>query len=345
MGKMDYSSPLPTKGMENRFGKVFETLGRHQSATLVALPYTGRTSNLRYLANEKSFVLFDIDKTTGTYESFVYELISSIGSKSPQSYQDAYLLNKELFELISRITMEKEIVLILTLNNKALPFLKEIDRLIALSQKSATKFPLTILWSVDTEVYRKYVKDHPSSTFGQNIFYFPTFTKDETEYSIKRILLSKSISKDVDKLAFEKTGGIAGLFHFLANDLWDEDLSQEILKKLKVEIDNNKNIIDKLISKSAIDLIEKNVKNTTKFKSIKLLSNPTAQEINILNCLLENNTPVSRDDIAKILWGKSWNTKYSDWAIDKAISRLRKKIVDSEIKILTVKNFGYQLFK
>lgn len=345
MGKIDYSSPLPIKSLENRFKKILDVLGKKQSATLVALPYTGRTSNLRFIAKNKSLTLFDIDKTTGTYESFVYELISLLGSKTPKSYQDAYLLDKELFELISKLTKKKEIVLILTLNNKALPFLKEIDRLMALCQKSTSKFPLTILWSVDTEVYRKYVKDRPSSTFSQNLFYFPTFTKDETEYSIKRILLSKSINKNADKLAFEKTGGIAGLFHFLANDLWDEDLSQEIFKKLKNEIDNNKNIIDKLITKDAINLIEKNVKNITKFKSIKLLSNPTAQEINILNFLLENNTPVSRDDIAKILWGKSWNTKYSDWAIDKAISRLRKKIVGNEIKILTLKNFGYQLFK
>lgn len=345
MGKIDYSSPLPAKSIENRFKKVFEILDKHQSATLVALPFTGRTANLRYIAKNKSMVFFDIDKTTGTYESFVYELISLISSKNPKSYQDAYLLNKELFELISKITERKEIILILTLNSKALPFLKDIDRLIALSQKSATRFPLTILWSIDTEIFRKYIKDHPSSTFGQNLFYFSTFSKEETNYSIKRILLSKSINKNVDKLAFEKTGGIAGLFHFFANDLWDEDLTQEIFNKLKVEIENNKNIISKLTSKDALTLIEKNVKNITKFKSIKLLSNPTAQEINILNFLLDKNEPVSRDDVAKILWGKSWNTKYSDWAIDKTISRLRKKIIGNEVRILTVKNFGYQLFK
>ena len=46
------------------------------------------------------------------------------------------------------------------------------------------------------------------------------------------------------------------------------------------------------------------------------------------------NTPLSRDEIAEIIWGKSWQSKYSDWALDKAISRLRRKINSPQYRIL-----------
>ncbi len=355
MVKTDYSSPLPKERLIARFKHVFEKLNVGQSATLLALPFTGRTSNLRYLANNKLFLdknvaFFDIDKTTGTYESFISELIFSISGQDPKSYQDAYLLNKELFGLIAEITKKSEIILILTLNEKALPILNEIDQLIAQSQKAATKFPLTILWSIDSLVYRKYVKIHPSSTFGQNLSYFPTFNSEETEYSIKRISVSKSMDLKREKVnkSFETTGGIAGLFHsFVAEEnLWDSSLVQQILKILSLEIEAKKSIIDKLISPSGIKLIKDHLNESYSYKSVNLLVSPRAQEINLLKLFLEKDEePVSRDEIAQILWGKAWNSKYSDWAIDKAISRLRKNIKDNEIKIVTVKNLGYQLFK
>jgi DNA-binding response OmpR family regulator len=127
--------------------------------------------------------------------------------------------------------------------------------------------------------------------------------------------------------------------------LYNQELIQKIFRKLNEEIKNSKHLISKLITDYATELIMKECNNSINYKSIKLLSNPTAQEINILNSMLQNNNPVSRDEIAQILWGKSWNMKYSDWAIDKSISRLRKKISGNEIRILTIKNFGYQLFK
>jgi len=52
---------------------------------------------------------------------------------------------------------------------------------------------------------------------------------------------------------------------------------------------------------------------------------------------------VTRDEVAKILWGKEWEEKYSDWAIDQVISRARKKLGDrvkvSLIKTLRGKGF------
>ncbi len=54
---------------------------------------------------------------------------------------------------------------------------------------------------------------------------------------------------------------------------------------------------------------------------------------------------VTRDEIADALWGKKATEKYSDWAIDKTISRIRKKLkkYSSGSSLITIKDKGYIL--
>jgi len=116
----------------------------------------------------------------------------------------------------------------------------------------------------------------------------------------------------------------------------------EISKESKV----NPALFNKLSTHHSREVIEKFRPKKFNFRSILLSADPTAQEINILEYFYKlENKPISRDDLAKILWGKSWQEKYSDWAMDKAISRLRKKMKGSEFKIITVKNLGYKFLK
>lgn len=81
--------------------------------------------------------------------------------------------------------------------------------------------------------------------------------------------------------------------------------------------------------------------------NFKISGNLTSQEIQLLNFLVEKiNQIVSRDEIAASLWGKDWNEKYSDWAIDKLTSKIRSKIVPNpNLKLITVRNLGYKLIK
>jgi DNA-binding response OmpR family regulator len=54
---------------------------------------------------------------------------------------------------------------------------------------------------------------------------------------------------------------------------------------------------------------------------------------------------VTRDEVASILWKKDVITKYSDWAIDKIISRIRKKIEIDPKKpkyLLTLRGVGFK---
>lgn len=57
---------------------------------------------------------------------------------------------------------------------------------------------------------------------------------------------------------------------------------------------------------------------------------------------------LSYEDIAKILWGKVWEEKFSLWAINKVVSRLRKKLQllgANAPKIKTLSKQGYKLQK
>jgi hypothetical protein len=72
----------------------------------------------------------------------------------------------------------------------------------------------------------------------------------------------------------------------------------------------------------------------------------TYQEGNLIGSLLENeNRIVNRENAAKILWEEKWEETYTDWALDKAISRLRKKLETAgfEKKLKTIKGRGFAL--
>lgn len=63
----------------------------------------------------------------------------------------------------------------------------------------------------------------------------------------------------------------------------------------------------------------------------------------VFGCLKERaGELVTKDDIAKVLWGEAWADHYSDWAIDQLISTLREKIlaIKHEGKIVTKKGEG-----
>ncbi|MBP6994169.1 winged helix-turn-helix transcriptional regulator [Candidatus Woesebacteria bacterium] len=74
----------------------------------------------------------------------------------------------------------------------------------------------------------------------------------------------------------------------------------------------------------------------------------TSTEISIVEFFQKNiDKPLSRDQIAQCLWGSDWEEKYSDWAIDQAIHRLRTKLRDanSPYSIQTKKGVGFVLKK
>ena len=78
-----------------------------------------------------------------------------------------------------------------------------------------------------------------------------------------------------------------------------------------------------------------------------LKSETTPNEYKILHLLYKNKKKiVTREELANILWGENAIEKYSDWAIDRTVSRIRKKIGDSVQEprfIETIKGRGLRL--
>lgn len=73
----------------------------------------------------------------------------------------------------------------------------------------------------------------------------------------------------------------------------------------------------------------------------------TRQEYELLKSFLfEPGKLKSRDDIGNILWGDHAYEKYSDWAIDQIVSKLRKKLIKlglNENIIVTLRGRGYKI--
>lgn len=361
MGKIDYSCPLPVEKLIERFKPVFKKLTNGFSATVLSIPHLGHTSHLRYINSSKTtqhklglknelFVFIDRDKVVSGYESFASELLIGIDKNNIKSNaidsQNGYLLNKEIIFQVKKISETKPIIVALAVEGKTKEFISEIENIFLLIQKAVTSYPVAILWITDTKTARNHKNTHPSSTFLTNITFQKNFDKSETDYCLQRIatLKGQKISNEIINNSLNLTGGFACTFHQFINtkDLFSSDYVKSSLLEIKkeAELDNN------LVTNEGLKFINNLNLSEIEFESIKLKSNPTSQEINLIRFMQKNiEKPVSRDEIAEAIWGKSWNTKYSDWALDKAISRLRKNILSENYKVITVKNLGYELVK
>ncbi|MBM3210949.1 hypothetical protein FJZ33_01930, partial [Candidatus Poribacteria bacterium] len=68
------------------------------------------------------------------------------------------------------------------------------------------------------------------------------------------------------------------------------------------------------------------------------------ERIFMLSMVSSKKKIVSRDKVAQAIWGKDWEEKYSDWAIDRLAHRIRKKLrslgIDEKL-LKTVKKKGF----
>lgn len=117
---------------------------------------------------------------------------------------------------------------------------------------------------------------------------------------------SMTSSEKSSELFLVKTGWLKqeGKFKKFSIPILEAFLRDEILKvDLVVESDHiyfNKVLIDSYFSKK-----ERSV--------LKIVLNRTGEI-------------VEREEIARSLWGDQWESKYSDWAVDQLVSRLRKRL-------------------
>lgn len=140
----------------------------------------------------------------------------------------------------------------------------------------------------------------------------------------------------------------------LLNSLAFEQI--EILKMIakKEKIDTTNNNVKILLQ---LGVIDKNFKIRLPILEIYLMEDIekngytndqslTKNEDLIYSLLLKNkNEIVSKEEIAKTIWGNSVQNKYSDWAIDQTLKRLRVKLkkINPDIRIETKRGRGLVL--
>lgn len=116
----------------------------------------------------------------------------------------------------------------------------------------------------------------------------------------------------------------------------------EYLKKTELIKDGKVGIYYWQYMKQNISDIKTPFTHNSTYKKLQL----TYMEEKILDQLESKNEVVSRGEIANILWNKKeLQEKYSDWAIDQTIHRLRGKLLSSQLgyEIRTVKGKGFVL--
>lgn len=158
------------------------------------------------------------------------------------------------------------------------------------------------------------------------------------DFSSEPTLLLKA-KNDYEQLGIKEKEVIESKLNSNIIDLNSKKIAQELVY---ANFWDKNYHIPQLFAQSIID--NKNIKNLVLdskkgklfFGDIDLSKKLWGSEYNILLLLFKRKGRiVSRDEIAERLWGNKMLDLYSDWAIDKAVSRLRTK--------LTALSFSYQI--
>lgn len=198
----------------------------------------------------------------------------------------------------------------------------------------------------------------------QNIFYFDRLNNDELDYIRKRFEANGIFS--IDDSSHNNISKISGGHYYIyktiaknyAEGMVNLDLN-EIKNNPQINTALNK-IYQSLLNFSGSDLA---ILNEPLFEKIGLTQNHqfisplfsinpvnvlnqqelTAQELLVYEFLLENfRKIITKEKLAKKIWGNTWVDNYSEQALDKLISRLRKKL-DKSFRLTVIRNKGIRL--
>lgn len=264
----------------------------------------------------------------------------------------------------------------LSTNTDAAFFLK---RLTALREKYGVKFVSIVLADFKSGL-GSYLNNEKILT--RSLYIIKPLNLSDTELLVKNLgkrFEAKLTDEEIDRI-FTLSGGHVGLIKALVLLKKDSGTvpgnegeileNENIATRLKdIFLDLPEQIRKKLVTGS--DLTKDEVKFLEKFGLTKdgrllskLLSNYlqtesqsestdislelTSQELDVLNYLKDRlNVVVDREQLAEVIWKEEWDEKYSDWALDQLIYRLRNKLKKSNApyKLVTKKGQGFYLKK
>jgi DNA-binding winged helix-turn-helix (wHTH) protein len=362
MSKVNYDYPLPQKNLHSRYDALFQALKKGLNAGISGLPQSSRSSFLKFILtydqtflkefiNPKDFEFIHIEAQDYKEENYISSIAYQIMGKVVTETRDPLLTLAIIKDGLNSSTYQKRIVFVVyevdefkVKNPETLKFIKD---LLAINKHSIKKPGFQAVFISSPK--------NLDVNLADKIVNFNLLDKYEMDYTRARLefFRDQKITNKVHMLACALSFGHYLLYKFLS-DLTLPELQKIRLIRSHDSINNLLDVIWQGVSSTQdiyklnplfppilLPPLSKSIRESDFAEIIKL----TAQERILFDFLKNKNDIVGRDDIAKAIWRGEWTEKYSDWAIDKLVSKLKKKLIFSNYEILTIKNRGYQLMK
>lgn len=172
--------------------------------------------------------------------------------------------------------------------------------------------------------------------------------RDNNEWSVDDRIFKFRLESIFTSLSDEEKVIIASCPHLKQ---FEENKDLIFLKKTGLIKEDNSLAIPelwKLIEKSGESKIDffQSKENDITYKGISLFGVLSTTEFFLLKFFLKKqNIAISRDEIAKVIWSNDAENRYSQWAIDQAIKRLRDRLISLGLPaniIRSVRGIGYE---
>lgn len=263
----------------------------------------------------------------------------------------------------SRLTHQK-VVLILSLSMDQ-DYSDFLEELVQLRYQYSIKFTFIVISNIST--IRKMVTEKSLIHIYPKFILKPIDETDSQKYLNKlqewfNYKLTVSQTKAIVKLSSGHPGIIKSLFLLLKHQTDIKvDNVEKILAEESIEC-RIQNSLDDIFLKGKIDLENKEfldrvgflkdgeifsplfksyIENRSEEKALHPNLVLSKTELDLLEFFQKNlDQLVSRKDIANVIWDGIWKEKYSDWAIDQAISRLRTRIKQLNLKFTLITKRG-----
>jgi hypothetical protein len=379
--KVDFRYPLPLERLHARYDPVFDALKANQSVHLIGLPDTGRSGYLKFILSapdvlpefinpsEFCFVILEPADIGDSFPKILLLKLMAAGIAESNDLithalktNDNQILREAIITIISKLD-EKKIVFVLYSPSQILEKDKEIASFLArvLEINRTPPNATCLLLTISSPSFLDTVSEE--AVFPLHLFleerkvFFPLFDDLEMKYLRHRLehLLSIVISDELDREVRSVADGHTILYRTLINQalhmgnidesrvkvltesIW-QALGKEQIKNIEKGSYKDNLIIQKLNLLTPVGALRINFKNLKTYKP-----QASAQDL-LLKSFFEKrpNILITRDEVAKELWGEEWEDKYSDWAMDQAIYSLRK-IVTEGYNLQTLRNRGYIL--
>jgi len=140
---------------------------------------------------------------------------------------------------------------------------------------------------------------------------------------------------------------ISDAFHHPGSDdvMQESYIGETLLWNTELE-DNMPGFIKRILISENEHILSAD-RHTIRYSGLDISHLFSYEERSVLLLLIsKKNLIVPRDELAKARWGDKWTDQYSDWAIDQAMYRIRKKLaeVDKTLLLRSYRKKGYGLF-